>query len=111
MGYRLGGDPLEQNSNEQLISSAVTFGTVQLLPNGQLIILMADHQTTGGYPRIAHVISAHLPKLAQMNPNEELKFAMTDVKSAEEKFAAQQQYLIALQNTCNLKMQNWLNAH
>ena len=111
MGYRLGGDPLEQDSNEQLISSAVTFGTIQLLPNGQLIILMADHQATGGYPRIAHVISAHLPKLAQMNPNEELKFAMTDVKSAEEKFAAQQQYLIALQNTCNLKMQNWLNAH
>ena len=111
MGYRLHGDALEQKTNEQLVSSAVNFGTIQLLPNGQLITLMADHQTTGGYPRIGHIISAHLPKLAQMSPNEELKFAMTNVKAAEEKLAAQQQYLTALQNTCNLKMQNWLNAH
>lgn len=74
MGYRLHGNALEQKHHEQLVSSAVNFGTVQLLPGGQLIVLMADHQTTGGYPRIAHITSTHLSKLAQMKPNEEIKF-------------------------------------
>lgn len=110
MGYRLGGLTLQQKQQEQLVSSAVNFGTVQLLPNGQLIVLMADHQTTGGYPRIAHIVSTHLSKLSQMKPNEELKFVMTDVLSAERKLVAQQKMLFHLQNNCNLKMQNWLYA-
>ncbi|MCV5491350.1 hypothetical protein OFM83_29300, partial [Escherichia coli] len=71
----------------------------------------ADHQTTGGYPRIANVISPHLPKLAQMNAGGEIKFVMTTVEAAEEKYAAQQQFLAQLQNTCNLKMNNWLLHH
>ena len=110
MGYRLQGETLEQATREQLVSSAVSFGTVQLLPNGQLIILMADHQTTGGYPRIAHVTSADLPALAQKSPNNPIRFVMTDIASAEKKLVRQQQYLTTLQNTCNLKMQNWLHA-
>jgi antagonist of KipI len=61
MGYRLQGEALEQSRKESLVSSAVSFGTVQLLPSGQLILLMADHQTTGGYPRMATVIRTHLP--------------------------------------------------
>ncbi|HYO22393.1 MAG TPA: biotin-dependent carboxyltransferase family protein [Flavisolibacter sp.] len=111
MGYRMHGHALEQTNKEQLISSAVTFGTVQLLPDGQLIVLMADHQTTGGYPRIASIITPHLPTLAQMIPGDELKFVMTDIASAEEKLVDQQKYLQQLQNTCKLKMQNWLNEH
>jgi len=111
MGYRLQGEKLLQQNKQQLVSSAVSFGTVQLLPAGQLIVLMADHQTTGGYPRIGHVISAHLSKLAQMKPGDEIKFVMTTQGKAEEKYAAQQEHLSRLQNTCNLKMQNWLHAH
>ncbi|MDQ6609751.1 MAG: biotin-dependent carboxyltransferase family protein [Bacteroidota bacterium] len=111
MGYCLQGEYLEQNRKEQLISSAVSFGTVQLLPTGQVIILMADHQTTGGYPRIANIISVDLPKLAQMSPNSVVKFTMTNIETAEEKMVAQQNYLYSLQNTCNLKMQKWLDAH
>lgn len=111
MGYRLGGESLEQALKEQLISSAVNFGTVQLLPNGQLIVLMADHQTTGGYPRIATVLSAYLPKLAQMSAGEELKFVMTNIEAAEEKWMAQQKLVTHLQNTCKLKLQNWLDAN
>jgi antagonist of KipI len=111
MGYRLQGNTLTQNGNEQLVSPAVSFGTVQLLPSGQLIVLMADHQTTGGYPRVAHIISAHLSTLAQKKPGEEIKFEMTGVGLAEEKYAAQQEHLKRLQNTCNLKIQNWINAH
>lgn len=109
MGYRLHGETLEQQQHEQLVSSAVSFGTIQLLPNGQLLVLIADHQTTGGYPRIGHVISAHLPKLAQMKPNEEIRFVMTDVNSAEKKLVEQQNYLHRLQKTCHLKMQAYVN--
>lgn len=111
MGYRLQGEALEQTITEQLVSSAVSFGTIQLLPNGQTIVLMAGHQTTGGYPRLGHVISAHLPRLAQMKAGEQLKFAMTNVEAAEEKLMAQQQHLLRLQNTCNVKMKNWLHAN
>lgn len=111
MGYRLQGETLEQKVQEQLVSSAVCFGTVQLLPNGSLIVLMADHQTTGGYPRVASVISVHLPKLAQMDAGKKVKFRMTTLAAAEEKVVAQQNYLHHLQNTCKLKMENWVNAH
>ncbi len=104
MGYRLKGDVLEQKHNEQLVSSAVSFGTIQLLPNGQLIVLMADHQTTGGYPRIAHAVSADLPKLAQMNPGAQLKFTMITANDAERRLVKQQEYLQRLQNTCNVKI-------
>jgi antagonist of KipI len=111
MGFRLQGEALEQTSTQQLISSAVSFGTIQLLPNGQLIVLMADHQTTGGYPRIGHVISTSLPKLAQMKAGEQLKFVMTNSEAAEKNLVAQQQYLSQLQSTCMLKMKTWLYAH
>lgn len=111
MGYRLQGEALEPAQTEQLISSAVTVGTVQLLPSGQLIVLMADHQTTGGYPRIATIIHTHLPRLAQRHAGDNFQFVMTTVAIAEEKFVAQQKSLASLQNTCKLKLQNWFNAH
>jgi antagonist of KipI len=102
---------LEQAWKESLVSSAVCFGTVQLLPNGQLILLMADHQTTGGYPRIATVVRAHLPVLAQMVAGEAFHFSLTAVAAAEGNWMAQQKLLQHLQNTCKLKLQNWLHAH
>jgi antagonist of KipI len=100
MGFQLNGTPLSLAEPTELISSAVSFGTVQLLPSGQLIVLMADHQTTGGYPRIAHVISAHLPKLAQLRPGDPLQFNMTDQSTAEALLAARQKELHILQRAC-----------
>jgi antagonist of KipI len=100
MGYQLSGVPLNLQEPGEQISSAVSFGTVQLLPNGQLIVLMADHQTTGGYPRIAHVITAHLPKLAQLRPSACFQFKMTDTRTAEALLAAQQKELHILQRAC-----------
>jgi antagonist of KipI len=84
MGFRLEGEPLHLLDSQELISSAVNFGTIQLLPNGQMIILMADHQTTGGYPRIAHVVSSDLPLLAQLNPNDKVAFHLISHEHAEE---------------------------
>lgn len=111
MGYRLAGPGLELKNDEQLVSSAVCFGTVQSLPGGQLIVLMADHQTAGGYPRIAYVISAHLPILAQKQPNDVLKFKMTSLEEAEKKLFNQKKYLKGLQIACKFRMEDFLNAH
>jgi antagonist of KipI len=84
MGYQLDSKPLLINKKIELLSSAVDFGTIQLLPNGQLIILMADHQTTGGYPRLGHVISADLPILAQMGVGSIFQFKIISIEEAEE---------------------------
>ena len=65
---------------------------------------MADHQTTGGYPRIAHVISAHLPKFAQLRPGDEVRFTMTDISTAEELYLQQQHEINIIKRSasCNL---------
>jgi antagonist of KipI len=100
MGYQLNGIGLELNRSIDLLSSAVSFGTLQLLPGGQLIVLMADHQTTGGYPRIGHVISAHLPKLAQLRPSDSVHFKFVDLGMAEELMVSRRKQLKILQRAC-----------
>lgn len=109
MGYRLQGPPLSSFPYPELVSSAVCFGTVQLLPDGQLIILMADHQTAGGYPRLATIISAYRPRLAQMKSGEKFRIAFTSQKNAEELLIQQQQFLHQLQIACNFRLQNFFN--
>jgi len=101
MGYQLRGIPLRLNAKFEMVSSGVSFGTLQLLPDGQLIVLMADHQTTGGYPRIGHVISAHLPKLAQLRPSDSVHFKLVDIKLAEELLSSQQKDLQILERACH----------
>ena len=83
MGFRLTGESLYLIDKIELVSSAVDFGTIQLLPDGQMIILMADHQTSGGYPRIAHVVSADLPILAQLGAGDKVNFQMISLAGAE----------------------------
>ena len=83
MGFRLIGDPILLAKPMELISSAVNFGTIQLLPGGQLIVLMADQQTAGGYPRIAHVISRDLPLLAHLGTNDKVAFHLIETREAE----------------------------
>lgn len=106
MGYRLQGNELKLKKQKQLVSSGVSFGTIQLLPNGQLIGLMADHQTTGGYPRIANVISAHLPAFAQMQPTQSFTFRMTETSIAEQKLLRQHKYLKSVQYASSFKIKS-----
>lgn len=101
MGYRLKGPSLKRKEEHEMVSSGVSFGTMQLLPDGQLIILMADHQTTGGYPRIGHVITAHLPKLAQLRPGDNIQFNCVNQQTAEDLLYSQQQELVILQRACH----------
>ncbi|MFN8415333.1 MAG: biotin-dependent carboxyltransferase family protein [Cytophagaceae bacterium] len=67
MGYRLEAPPIILPSQTHY-SRGVQMGSIQVLPNGQCVILMADHGTTGGYPILGHVITADLPLLAQLSP-------------------------------------------
>lgn len=83
MGYRLKGANLHLLHEKELISAAVTFGTIQLLPDGQLIVLMADHQTSGGYPRIANVVDVDVPLLAQLSPGDGVSFHLVTIDEAE----------------------------
>jgi len=111
MGYRMKGDSLHTQNAQQLISSGATKGTIQLFPDGQIIILMADHQTTGGYPKIAHVISADIPKLAQLLPGAAIQFQMIQHSEAEELLFHQHQYLQVLQNACTFHLKEFMNQH
>jgi antagonist of KipI len=104
MGYRLSGTKLEAHINTELVSTAVNFGTIQLLPNGEMIALMADSQTTGGYPRIAHVITTHLSKLAQKQPGEDIKFTIVNEATAEDLLLKQSLHLRQLKNASNFKL-------
>jgi len=108
MAYRMKGYALHLQKDISMISSAVTKGTIQLLPDGQLIVLMADHQTTGGYPRLGHVISADIPKLAQLQPNEQIKFDVVDQEEAVDALLYQQKFLNEIKDGSDLQLNNWL---
>ena len=74
-GLRLEGDTLGVADGHDRVSEPVAPGTIQLPPDGRPIVLLADAQTHGGYPRIGHVIAADRPRLAQLRPGEALRFA------------------------------------
>ena len=86
MGFRLGGAPLARSvaadGSDEILSGPTCLGTVQVPANGQPIVLMADHQTTGGYPRIAEIAWADVPRLAQLAPGGKLHFARCNLEIA-----------------------------
>lgn len=90
MGYRLEGAPLELSTPTELLSEAVIFGTVQLPPGGNPIVLMADRQTTGGYPRIGEVATVDLPLMAQLKPGDRLRFRPVSLDEAQRLYLARE---------------------
>lgn len=104
MGYRLQGPSLIPDTTSEILSAAVTRGTIQLLPNGQLIILMADHQTTGGYPRIGHIITADFSKLAQLNAGACFRLQQVSLSEAHQALQAQELHLKQLETGCKLRI-------
>ncbi|MFN7181441.1 MAG: biotin-dependent carboxyltransferase family protein [Planctomycetota bacterium] len=80
-GIRLIGQPIKRK-NEEMLSRPTTIGNIQIMPDGQPIVLGADCQTIGGYPRIATVISADICKLAQLVPGDKIKFKPTNISAA-----------------------------
>ncbi|MDQ5854196.1 MAG: biotin-dependent carboxyltransferase family protein [Chloroflexota bacterium] len=83
MGYRLTGPKLEHAKGPDIVSDAIAPGSVQVPGFGEPIVLLADRQTTGGYPKIATVISADLPALGQRRPGDHLRFEAITVEAAQ----------------------------
>ncbi len=84
MGYRLQGPQLSLKSSTQLLSEATSFGSIQVPPDGNPIILMADRQTTGGYAKIGHVATVDLSLIAQAMPGETLRFTEISLAQAQQ---------------------------
>ena len=104
MGYRLQGPELTRPAATEMLSSAVTFGTVQVPAGGQAIVLLADCQTTGGYPRLAQVISADFSALAQLRPGQRCRFAEVTLAAAQALYLAQERRLRALPRAISYKL-------
>jgi biotin-dependent carboxylase-like uncharacterized protein len=82
MGLRLEGTPLRHRGSFNIVSDAIATGSIQVPGSGQPIALLADHQTTGGYPKIATVISADLPALGRLPIGSKVRFAQITVDEA-----------------------------
>ena len=85
MGCQLHGDRIEHAGGFNIVSDAVVPGSVQVPGNGQPIVLLADCQTTGGYPKIATVVSADLFRLGQRRPGDVVEFRPVDDRQARQR--------------------------
>ena len=94
MGYRLHGPSVELAHTGPLLSSATPVGTVQVPPSGQPILLMADRQTTGGYPTIGTVISADLSVAGQLAPGDWIAFEICERRVAVSALITREQALM-----------------
>ncbi len=108
MGYRLEGSKIirKKSREKELLSTAVVPGTIQISGDGTLILLMADCQTTGGYPRIAKVAEVDLPVCAQLKPGQAIHFKVITLKEAEKLYLDLQSDLQKLATAIQLKIES-----
>ena len=90
MGYRLEGAPLTHAAVADILSEATPLGTVQVPASGQPILLMADRQTTGGYAKVATVITADIPLAGQLAPGDWIEFVPSSRQAAIDALRAQE---------------------
>ena len=96
MGFRLEGPPLARRRVDEPISEPLAFGALQVPAAGEPILLMADRQTAGGYPKIASVISADLPIAGQLAPGDFVEFAMCSRQEAAAALIARERPLLRI---------------
>ena len=106
MGYRLTDQQLELEHHAELLSEGVIPGTLQLPPDGNPILLMADSAPTGGYPRIGHVIAADLSIAAQLRPGQFIRFAMVTLDQAQVFFRQQRRMLTKALRMADLMLEH-----
>lgn len=102
MGYRLNGPEIKFKHEIEMISEEVSFGTIQIPPDGKPIVLLADRATAGGYPKIAHVIYYDFQKLVQVKPSEKIRFKKITFEEAEELYLERERYLEDLKKCIKL---------
>lgn len=96
MAYRLTGGLIPRAADREMISDATFFGGIQVPPSGEPILLMADRQTTGGYPQIATVITADLPVAGQLAPGDWIEFSVCTRREAVAALIAQEGQMLAV---------------
>lgn len=104
VGYRLEGPRLALATPLELVTEASVAGTVQLPPSGQAIVLMAEHPVSGGYPRIGHVATVDLPRLAQRRPGDAVRFVTTTPEEARRRLAERERRLLRLEAAIALRL-------
>lgn len=103
MGYILQGNPLQKTQEYEMLSTAVAPGTIQIPGNGQPILLMADCQTTGGYPRIAQVAAVDLPRCGQLKPGDRIYFQEISIAEAEKLYIDQENHYKHMKQAIDFK--------
>lgn len=99
MGFRLQGPPLAHRFGADILSDATPLGVVQVPASGQPVLLMADRQTTGGYPKIATVIAADIGLAGQLGPGDTISFEVCSRRSALAALIAQERALMAIEGS------------
>ena len=84
MAMHLTGAKIEHATGFDIVSDGIAMGSIQVPGNGHPIVLLADRQTTGGYPKIATVISADLPALGRVRMGEQVAFEQVSIEQAHE---------------------------
>lgn len=101
MGCRMEGPVIAHKNGGDIITDGISFGAVQVPSHGNPIVMMADHQTTGGYTKIANVISVDLPVLAQCMPGMKIHFEKVTVDEAQELYCKEKEEFSALAKRLN----------
>ncbi|SHJ71376.1 5-oxoprolinase subunit C family protein [Paramaledivibacter caminithermalis] len=96
MGYRLNGPKIEHRNGADIISGGITLGAIQVPGHGEPIIMMADRQTTGGYTKIANVISVDIPYLAQLKAGDRVRFQQINIEEAQTLLKEREEKLLKL---------------
>jgi antagonist of KipI len=104
MGYRLDGPGLPFPDAGSLVSEGVTFGTIQVPPDGKPIVLMANRQTTGGYPRIGEVAAVDLPLLAQLPPGDTVRLSLITLEHSQELYLERERQLALMREAVQMRL-------
>lgn len=103
MGYRLKGKEMALEKQEDMISEAVSFGSIQVPPDGNPIVLLADRQTTGGYPKIGQIATVDLPLIAQAKPGDSISFTEVTHEEAQRLYIEREEKVQQLKQGIKLK--------
>jgi antagonist of KipI len=95
MGIRLDGAPILGDVSGDMITEGVALGAIQIPSGGLPIILFVEQQTTGGYPKIANVVSADAASLGQLRPRDDVRFELIDFDTARDLWIEQERLVTA----------------
>ncbi|MFC0236568.1 biotin-dependent carboxyltransferase family protein [Fictibacillus phosphorivorans] len=104
MGYRLKGPELALEEKQEMLSEAVSFGTIQVPSEGNPIVLLADRQTTGGYPKIGQIATVDLSIMAQLKPGDKVQFVEVSHEVAQQLYLDREKKLHQLKQGIALKI-------